>query len=79
MQLSTLLIATILSLTWALPIQEIKIRSVEQRRENAQGEQRQHQKDGRSTNIKEDSDEYIVYPDTDRDEDVVYAYHGINE
>lgn len=26
-----------------------------------------------------DSDEYIVYPDVDGDEDVVYAYHGINE
>ncbi|KAI9667915.1 MAG: hypothetical protein M1821_000735 [Bathelium mastoideum] len=24
-------------------------------------------------------DDYVVYPDVDRDEDVVYAYHGINE
>jgi hypothetical protein len=26
-----------------------------------------------------DNDEYIVYPDTDGDEDVVYAYHAIND
>lgn len=26
-----------------------------------------------------DKDEYVVYPDFDRDEDVVYAYHAIND
>ncbi|KAK7182247.1 hypothetical protein DPSP01_006966 [Paraphaeosphaeria sporulosa] len=26
-----------------------------------------------------DNDEWIVYPDVDRDEDVVYAYHAIND
>ncbi|KAF2809794.1 uncharacterized protein BDZ99DRAFT_571546 [Mytilinidion resinicola] len=26
-----------------------------------------------------DNDEYVVYPDVDRDEDVVYAYHAIND
>ncbi|CAI6332297.1 unnamed protein product [Periconia digitata] len=26
-----------------------------------------------------DNDDYIVYPDVDRDEDVVYAYHAIND
>ena len=26
-----------------------------------------------------DNDDYVVYPDVDRDEDVVYAYHAIND
>jgi hypothetical protein len=26
-----------------------------------------------------DNDDYVVYPDTDGDEDVVYAYHAIND
>ena len=26
-----------------------------------------------------DGDDYVVYPDVDRDEDVVYAYHAIND
>lgn len=26
-----------------------------------------------------DNDEWIIYPDVDRDEDVVYAYHAIND
>lgn len=27
----------------------------------------------------QDNDEFVVYPDADRDEDVVYAYHAIND
>lgn len=26
-----------------------------------------------------DNDDYVVYPDIDRDEDVTYAYHAIND
>ena len=26
-----------------------------------------------------DKDDYVVYPDVDRDEDVVYAYHAVND
>ncbi|CAG8961586.1 hypothetical protein HYFRA_00006120 [Hymenoscyphus fraxineus] len=26
-----------------------------------------------------DNDDYVVYPDVDGDEDVVYAYHAIND
>jgi hypothetical protein len=26
-----------------------------------------------------DNDDYVVYPDIDRDEDVIYAYHAIND
>ncbi|KAK3208229.1 hypothetical protein GRF29_77g44419 [Pseudopithomyces chartarum] len=26
-----------------------------------------------------DNDDWVVYPDVDRDEDVVYAYHAIND
>ncbi|KAM3066191.1 hypothetical protein ACMFMG_012151 [Clarireedia jacksonii] len=29
--------------------------------------------------VADDNDEYVVYPDVDRDEDVVYAYHAIND
>lgn len=27
----------------------------------------------------DDNDGYVVYPDVDGDEDVVYAYHAIND
>jgi len=29
--------------------------------------------------LKADNDDYVVYPDVDGDEDVVYAYHAIND
>ncbi|KAF2828334.1 hypothetical protein CC86DRAFT_368589, partial [Ophiobolus disseminans] len=29
--------------------------------------------------ITPDNDDYVVYPDVDGDEDVVYAYHAIND
>jgi len=31
------------------------------------------------TNLELDNDEFVVYPVADRDEDVVYAYHAIND